>query len=291
MDSIIIRDMPNAEYHSNPAISSSMLKTLNKSPRHCYAKHIDPQREATQPTPAMQLGTCFHVMLLEPHRENEVLTVVPEGVDRRSKAGKEFFAELESSGKISVKHEDYARLKGMVESALGNNEIVKILTHPGAIFEGSIFYTDPDTGAKCKIRPDLCILPCADFPNGLIVDLKSAADASINEFQHSAYRLGYHIQAGWYAWVFMNAIGTDALPEFRFIAVEKEAPFCVAWLDADCEEFVSIGMTHALSLYEKITACMKDGSWPGYPESLQKLSLPAHVLKQFEGEEVEVGYV
>lgn len=257
-----------------------MLKALNKSPRHCYAKYIDPQRETTQPTPAMQLGTCFHVMLLEPHRESEVLTVVPEGVDRRSKAGKEFFAELEQSGKIPVKHEDYARLKGMVESVI-LDPVSRVIFQQNGSAELSIFWTEQTHGLRCKIRPDYSVAPCEDWPNGLVIDVKSAADASIEQFSNSAYGLGYHIASALYVDGFQAAYKTKEPPPFLFLAAEKEHPFVSAWYMAP-DDWQTLGRLEYQRLIKMYSECKSSNFWPGYATKVRTLELPFRATKRLE---------
>src|SRR5574343_1040389 len=52
--------MSNAEYHRSPAIGSSLLSRLAKSPAHAKAYLDNPPEE----TPAMAFGSAFHTAVL-----------------------------------------------------------------------------------------------------------------------------------------------------------------------------------------------------------------------------------
>uniref|UniRef100_E6QW59 Putative exodeoxyribonuclease 8 PDDEXK-like domain-containing protein n=1 Tax=mine drainage metagenome TaxID=410659 RepID=E6QW59_9ZZZZ len=72
----IVRNLPNAEYHSGEEISHSGIVQLLKSPEH-YLHYKTGDRE---PTPAMEFGSAFHTYVLEPALFHEVYSVVDEAV-------------------------------------------------------------------------------------------------------------------------------------------------------------------------------------------------------------------
>ena len=75
-----------------------------------------------------------------------------------------------------------------------------LLSHPvaggliaGGETENTAIWNDPLYGFRCKCRPD------KGFKDiGVLVDLKSAKDASPFEFSKDAANFGYHVQAAWY---------------------------------------------------------------------------------------------
>ena len=72
-------EMTNEAYHSDVSrISKSGLDLIAKSPAHYYAKYLDPNREASQPTPAMRMGAITHSYILEPNQFSSNYVIAPE---------------------------------------------------------------------------------------------------------------------------------------------------------------------------------------------------------------------
>lgn len=282
-------DISNAEYHATEGISSSMLKEAARSLSHCYAKYFDPAREK-KTTPAMDFGTCVHTMVLEPLSQHQVFAVVPEGMDRRSKDGKAFFADIEDAGLIALKQNDFEKIEKIKKSVFSNTKASELINNGLALIEQSFFFCCSLHGLKLKARPDIFILPCKEFPLGAICDLKTTLDASRSGFERSAYSLGYHIQAGWYAYVASMVLGLKELPEFYFIAVEKEQPFaCTTFKVSDA--FMNTGLKNALALYDEVAIAIRDNCWPAYTEKdeVADLDLPRYAKENYE-DDVEVSY-
>ena len=81
--------MTEQEYRQHPAISRSELFKISESPEKFkyYREHPE------EPTPALVFGQLFHAMALTPETVLEQFAVMPN-VDRRTKAGKDEFAEF-----------------------------------------------------------------------------------------------------------------------------------------------------------------------------------------------------
>ncbi|MBC8295900.1 MAG: PD-(D/E)XK nuclease-like domain-containing protein, partial [Pelagibacterales bacterium] len=75
-------------YADKEYITNSMLGMLNKSPQHLQ-RYFDGHREES---PALNFGSAFHTMILEPHRMDDEV-VVFEGKTRRGKAWDKFSME------------------------------------------------------------------------------------------------------------------------------------------------------------------------------------------------------
>ena len=190
---MINNDLSNEEYHALEAIGASGLCLLDKSPAHYYARYLDPDREPVEPTPAMALGTAVHTAILEPAEFDNLYTVIPEGLDRRTKEGKQVYSLIKESGKTPLKFDDMKRIIKMQE-AVHAHPISKAIWSLDCVFESSILQIDKESGIECKIRPDLYVKPCDDFPNGIVIDLKTTTDASSQAFAKSAFNLKYYIQ-------------------------------------------------------------------------------------------------
>jgi exodeoxyribonuclease VIII len=277
--------MDNKTYHEmTHLISASMLKTASKSLAHYWNEYVNPDRKPKEPTRSMELGTCFHTVLLEPLNAPNVIAVVPDGIDRRTKEGKALFAEIEASGLIPLKDDEWQSLRAMGLS---------VSKHPmsGLFFDAILphkiesVHTWTDDGIGMKMRTDYEIAPCETFPRGVIIDLKSAADASLNGFSKSAYNLGYHIQAAHYSVGFMDKHRTNEAPDVIFLAVEKDAPHVCQWFKAD-DAFMEYGYSERDRLITEIVKARETGKYQGYSDEVVSLELPAWVARQLENEEI-----
>lgn len=273
-------DLTNAQHHADPAIGASGLKAIARSPLHYWARYIDPDREPDEPTPAMKLGTATHCAVLEPARFAEEYVEVPEGLDRRTKEGKALWAELQASGREPISARDASYVRSMTAAARAH-PVSRILFGLAPRFERSIFWRDAATGVVCKIRPDLFVEPCAMFPNGLIVDLKTTEDASPDGFPAQAWRLDMHLQGAFYADGFCAALGTPVPPAFLWLAVEKDAPHATAYYSLG-GDLLAHGRREYRRHLDTYARCLRDNIWPGYSTAVADLQPPGWALKAIE---------
>lgn len=283
--------MTNEEYHAHPAIGASGLKLLARSPLHYWAAYIDPEREPMKPTGAMALGTATHCAILEPHRFDDLYTVMPEGLDRRTKEGKALYAEIEATGKQALKPDDWSRIHAM-GAAVHGSEHARAIIEAATAFEQSLFWTDAETGTGCKIRPDILVAPCEAFPRGLIADLKTTSDASPAAFGRQAWSLSMHIQAALYTEGAEIANQWNRRPDFAWIAVESDAPHAVMVYTAP-DDLIAYGDREVARLLELYARCCANDEWPAYGDA-QPLTLPGYAVREItetEGDVESIGYV
>ena len=265
---VYVAGVPDDIYHQDrTAVSSSTLKTVvRKSPAHARADLDSPKAD----TPALALGRAVHARLLEPDTFLERFAIGPK-VDRRTKAGKEAWAAFleDYPGASILAGEDAATLEGIAAS---------IEAHPlarHAIRDGqaevSGWFTDPETGVHCRIRPDY--LRAAD---GIMVDLKTTLDASPDAFQRSIHSFGYATQAALYAQGH-EAITGEPLRDFLFLAVEKARPFAVGLYRLD-ETALEVGRQHVRRALRTWADCLESGRWPGYSDRIESISLPVWAI-------------
>lgn len=287
--------MTNDEYHAHPAIGASGLKLLARSPLHYWAAYIDPDREPMQPTAAMALGTTTHCAILEPHRFDDLYAVLPEGLDRRTKEGKQLFADIESSiessGKQPIRSDDFERLMRM-RAAVMNSGDAQAIMRAATAHEISLFWRCMATGVECKIRPDIYVDPCDRFPNGLIADLKTTSDASPSAFGRQAWGLSMHIQAALYTRGAQLALNLPTRPDFAWIAVESDRPHAVMVYTAPAE-LIEYGDREVARLLRVYADCCASNHWPAYGYA-QPLALPGYAVREMtetEGDIEAINYV
>lgn len=257
------KELSNSEYHSHPAVSKSHLDQMARSAAHYWARYLDPEREVPEPTAEMKLGTALHTAVLEPHLWAEQFAVAPEGIDRRTKVGKETWAafEADAQDKTVLTGEDAQRIQRMAAAVHRHPASSFLLELPG-LREGSYFWTDEATGLECKCRPDWHSLD-----RRIIVDVKTTSDASPRGFAKSCASYRYHVQANWYQRPFEEA------EQFLFIAVESQPPHLVA-VYAATAAMVAAGGRAADRDLQALAECRARGEWPGYGDEILLLDLP-----------------
>lgn len=200
------------DYRDHPGINHSTLKAFAKGAAH--VKHL--LDHGSKETESMKLGTLTHLMVLEPHLMSEQVAIAPE-INRRTKAGREKWQEFESSsdGKLVVTKEQAFLAEAMSEAVLKHPAASEILTD----FEPEVerYWVDDLFGVQCKAKLD------GVRSDGLVIDLKTAMDASIAGFNRTIFNFNYHTQASWYM-TGQGRAGNPSPTGFVFIAVGNSPP-------------------------------------------------------------------
>lgn len=260
-------------YDEIQAIRRSELAKMSESPEKFkyYIDHPEP------PTPALIFGQLFHATALQPEMVDDLFAVAPM-VDRRTKAGKEAFAEFEASSenKTVVTAEMYQQAKEMTEALYRNGYAKRLLNGER---ETTFVWKDDLSGETCKCRTD-----CLMEVNGelVIVDLKTTDNAETEAFMRSAIKYQYDLQAAMYSeGVKAN---TGKKPLFVFIAIEKKPPYAVNILQAD-ELFIKRGYDLFREYIGMYHECKQTGEWFGYLgkfNQINNLGLPSYLAKEIE---------
>lgn len=257
----ISHDLTNAEYHASPAISKSGLDLIRRAPYLYAYRRENPQEQ----TPAMRLGTLTHTVVLEPEVFAHSMIARPEGIDRRTSAGKADWAafELEAEGREIITNEEGAKLAAIRDAVRSHPAAAKALAG-SPVIEQSIFWNAD--GIACRCRPD------AVTERGVIVDLKTTRDASPDGFAKSVAQYRYHVQAAFYSDGFRAAFG-EPPRGFVFIAVETEPPHLVGVYVASADMVLRGRAAYEADL-ATFKACRDADSWPGYSDAPLTLDLP-----------------
>ena len=269
--------LENAEYHRHAAVSKSHLDQVARSPLHYWARYVDPKRVQPEPTAAMLLGTAVHTHILELREWDQRYIAAPDGIDRRTKVGKEAWAafEAEAAGRTVISRDDAELVMAMGRAVHGHPAAAMLLALPGAA-ETTWMWHDQPTGLQCKCRPDWLTTD-----GSLIVDLKTTEDASPAGFRKSIANWRYHVQASWYLDGIEQATGRRP-EQFIFICVEKKAPHAVAVYAADAE-MIAAGAKQARLDLDTLAVCKAADAWPGYSDQIETISLPAWMRPKADG--------
>lgn len=320
----IFAGISNAEYHCGQGISKSGLDIIRRSPMH-YHHSLTAERK--EPTPDQRIGTIAHALILEPETFWECYARPFEAPEGSLSTADDIKARLKELGeKVSgTKSEIMERLRAADPSAMflddarveylagvGDREIITadelaqaeairdaVMSHPvaGKLFEPgsgvaelSCYWYDPETGVLCRCRPDWW------RHDGLIVDLKTARDASDDGFSKSISGWRYHVQDPFYSDGIKHAIEQTEEPvdmpvprAFVFVAVEKTAPYAVSVYAIDPASR-EIGRREYREDLARYSECLNTDSWPGYGDKIRSIGLPEWRLRQEEFEQEEGVY-
>jgi hypothetical protein len=259
--------VPESVYHARiPGIASkSTLDLVARAPAVYAAWLAGVEREQA---PALLFGKALHCAALEPDVYRSTYTVEPSFGDCRKTDNKKRRDEwrAENAGRQLLEQEDATAIAGMVR-ALGANKLASRLLDGDGVSELTVKWTDPDTGLLCKSRADRYVARLR-----MCVDLKSTEDARADVFARSFANFGYHRQQAFYEDGF--AAVAESLDAFIFVAVEKRPPYLVAVFRLD-DEGVTHGRRENRANLSILAECLERGEYPGHPESIQTLSLPA----------------
>lgn len=263
----LVRGLSNTDYHAMPALGSSGLKRLAQSPAHYYGSALQPGRPVAEPTPSMVAGTLAHCLILEPEALGSRYIVKPDGLDGRTKEGKAWAASV-APGLEVVSAEQMAVAERQAAAVRMLPQVAELLASGEP--EVSAFWIDDGTGTHCKCRPDWVTTTSGGV---ILLDIKTAQDASPAGFSRAAARFGYHLQDAWYSVGFEKASGQRVLG-FVFAVVESEWPHAAAayMLDDDARLRAQSENRRLLTLHAE---CMTRNEWPAYGNEIQLLSLPA----------------
>lgn len=257
--------IPYDDYASWGAERKSYLwHLLNHSVEHYEAK----KREPPVTSAALSFGKMFHCILLTPELFETEYLVLEDPPNKRTKAGKAEWAEIEASGLEVVSAEDLQRARLMMKNVLDHKHARKIFKDERGQAEVSMLWQDQDTGVYCQGRIDFYVPgPC------IFLDVKTTRNAHPEVFGKDAARYGYFMQASFY----YDGLRTLTEKEpYRpvFVAVEKEEPFAVSYHEIDEEELEFGRLQYQTALYRLARAQEDVEENPSpYPE-VNKLTPP-----------------
>jgi len=255
-------------YAAVPAANWSSLKELRKSALH-YKYALENSKKET---PSLLLGRAVHAAILEPETWHDAFAVRPDGIDRRTKTGKEDYAlfEAQSHGK-AILTEDAKTLAWEIGRCVREHPLcAHFFSQSDSFKESTIVWTDARTGLDCKARFDLC-----SRDHGLLVEIKTATSIGEREFSYQAWKLGYFHQLAFYAAGLKTLYGTE--PDLRIVAVESSPPHDVG-VFVPCLDTMYAAEQDVADLLQHHLHCTKTGRWPGQHPNLTTLSAPRFAL-------------
>jgi len=140
----------------------------------------------------------------------------------------------------------------------------------GGKAEQALFGQHPHLGIWLRTKLDYLTGAAGDTL--ILTDIKSTVCAHESEFTKSAGKYAYDLQAdncGWLAQLLKLAKHVKMI----FAAVESKPPYLVAVHEIDASDLRAARAVNEAA--ERVFArCLETGKWPGYPERINRISLP-----------------
>lgn len=271
----VVDGLPADEYHADrTSISSSGLRAL--LPPGCPAQFKYDRDNPPAPKKEFDLGHAVHTEVLGVGEELKVL----DFGNYQTKKAQTARDEARDAGLVPLLRHEYEQVQAMAD-AVRRHQLAGPLFAGEGIAERSLYWTDPATGIRCRVRPDwLKQLPGLT----LAVDLKTTKDASPQAVQKAIRDYAYHQQDALYT----DGIWACLQPEdvrFVFVFVSKTPPHLITVRELKDQER-DIGRARnerALRIYADCTASGEWPDWTGPVTEIPQIGLPSwDVIRQTE---------
>lgn len=202
-------DLSSDDYHSSSAISKTTLDLIHDDMHAVRWSRLAEKDDGKLAT--LNFGDAMHAICLEPDRLNSEFVVMPD-LNLRTNAGKQERDEfmIANADKKILTADEHKKLCLMFDSVMSHPQARDLIEADG-ISEGSYFWTDEETGLRCKCRPDKEI-----ESRGLLVDVKTTD--TLKKFTFSVEDYRYYIQDPFYCDGVANFKGK---PEMLFLVIQK----------------------------------------------------------------------
>lgn len=249
-DSCMYKHLPADVYHGDrDALSCSLMKPLLISPAHFQAGLVACEKSSA----ARDFGSLVHLLVLEPELASRDLAVFP-GIGDRTSAFEEF--ELAHPGKLVVDEPTFSEglrvAQRVMDARYKGRPLGRFIEE--AISEATIYFTEPSTGLRMRIRID-------SYHPEFSFDLKTTRFAQARAFMKDTVSKDYDLQAYMYSLGRCLFEGVTTPKPFVFIAAENAAPYSVSTYEAG-PTFMGNGANKFQACAAAFKACTESGYWP-----------------------------
>lgn len=273
----VIRDDLTAEqYHADrESVSSSGLRAL--LPPGCPAQFKYDLDNPPAPKREFDLGHAAHKLVLGEGPEFKVI----DFPDYKKKAAQDERDAAYDADLVPLLAKEHDQVQAMAD-AIRQHPIAGPLFTPGTgRAELSIYWTDRDTGVRCRVRPDWL----KEMPGlALAVDYKTCRNANPEAVSRAIRDYSYHQQDAFYTDGIWAALD-PADVRFVFVFQSKTAPYLITVRElADQDRDIGRARNQrALRLYADCTATGIWPDWTGPVDEIPTISMPSYdTLRQAE---------
>ena len=277
---IIKTDCPIKEYldskgdENQPILSRGDLCEISTCPARWQKGYQEPDRRV----PAVEFGSLFDCLLLQPERFDEYYMTAPTEYTNskkqvvpwtwKSSTCRDWREEQEFKGFLVCSDEDLLDAAAAVKALREHPDLGKQTCRLLKQSQHQVFviseYHDENTGLVVPVKCLTDIVP--DVSDGefgkSLFDLKTARSAHPAAWTKAVFEGDYHVQAA-INLDCHNAIAGSDRCDFRHLIVENFAP----WEPARrfiTQEFITLGRLKYLKALQTYCQCVESGRWPTY---------------------------
>ncbi len=264
-------DIPADAYHADPYDGCSLNATVAtalilETPAHAKQKHPKLADNYTPShTDAMDEGTALHQMLLGDDRVD-----ILDYDAFRSDEAKAARDDSRAAGRVPMKRKDWDKIALLGDSL--KRQVGRFPVDPPLFVDGmaeqTIVWEEDHNGETIGFRARLDWLR-TDYR--CIDDLKKSRSAKPRPFHRAMWQLGYPLKAAFYIRA-CKAAGFGE-PIFRWVAIEPDPPYALSVhvLSPEALNKAKADVDLAVEIWAE---CLRTGSWPAYPQTVQTVELP-----------------
>jgi hypothetical protein len=267
-----IYEMPFSRYRMIPALNSSKLKQLRKTPAHFKAAlPQDAQPPTAQLQRSFDKGSAYDTLILHGPDALKARVAIEPQMNRNKKEYKEWKEQALFFNRLILSQHELDQILEMGKAVRQKKAFSRLFAsgHPHRV----VIWQDRATGIWCKAELDWIT------SDGIVVDLKTSSDAGYWFFARQARRLGYVNQGAFYLEGLSTVTGVFH-DDFRLAAAEVDPPYeshvfrpsQAQLMDARDENSERMG-----TLYQ----CLETNNWPGYLDEV--IDLDTGQYDQLEG--------
>lgn len=272
--------MTEQEYRAHSAIANSDLSYIAKSQAH----FLNYKANGSVSSPAMEFGTLFHAIILEPDKFNELVVTEdsfmekhPEAVsegqpNRRLKVYQEW-KKLIDPDKILLDIDKSKLLSKMLE-AVKNHDLVVEFLNEDYIAEKPIFFEYH--GVPCKAKPDY-VWEGEDID--IIIDFKTIENAL--DAERAVTQREYYRQAAFYSLAQQSKTGKENI--FYLCFVEKDEPNGVRLMQVN-QDYLNLGKDRIATILNKYKQFPATPPKTVYGEGVELLTPPDWLINRITEE-------
>lgn len=267
--------LPKEAYHSDPALGHSGMVDILESPLDYWIRSpLNPQRKDDRETDAMRFGDRCHLLLFEPDRFFE----------KYATAGMRF-----TPGTTGLSSVEFLKIKESVDMIKRDKYAADHFAH--GYPEVSIFWVDPESGVRLKIRVDYL----RTFGG---IDYKRCRSINRDFIGRQVADFGYDIQCWHYtdgirhikrllksgkvkahgvvdkAW--LKAFTEDPDCMFRFFFQRSDPPYVWRLFQSFDAEIMAIAQSDtrkAIDIYKNHVERYGSAMWPAGSNEAEELSI------------------
>ena len=268
----------DADYRADPGFNFSAIKTAIGGSMSDLRHTLD-NPTPWKTTPAMQLGTLVHELVLEPASAWLDKYAWTQETDRRRKAYKEDKAEAEAQGRILLPIDMKHRAEAIAEACFKNTFFSAALRDRNVTTEVGMAITPMPTllpGYRIKGKYDLL----AD--DTIMVDLKTTTESlDIDNLSRLIVKRNLHVQQAMY-WHILRLVRPELAEHKTTIAwlfARTEGALDTVYVVAD-EELIAHAEATLHDLLERLQDAVQHDTWaPAHLGGLATATLPRWIAR------------